>query len=98
MEESPKETVYDIEKMAELQKIKRETTNDITFDNRGNIVYNNRAFVRNAKRLWRAVMEQHKSCRYYTQPSGLEKPKTNKASKKRERQNRRIGRMHNGNS
>lgn len=87
-----KETVYEIEKMAELKEAKAAANEQITFDNSGNIVYNNRAFHRNRKRLWRAVTEEHKSARYYTKPSGIEKPKTNRASKKRERQNRRAGR------
>ena len=61
--EKPKETVYAIEKMAELKE-----------------------------KLWRAVREGKRSIRYYTQPSGMDKPKTNKKTKKAERQNRRKGR------
>lgn len=87
-----KETVYDIEKMAELKEAKAASDEQITFDDSGNLVYNNRAFHRNSRRLWRAVMEDHKSIHHFTKPSGIEKPKTNRASKKRERQNRRAGR------
>lgn len=87
-----KETVYDIEKMAEIKEAKAASQAEITFDNAGNMVYNNRAFHRNGKRLWRAVTEEHKSIRHFTQKSGIEKPKTNRKSKKRERQNRRAGR------
>lgn len=98
MDNTTEEVKYDIEKMAEAKAVREQTQGDITFDNAGNIVYNNRAFNRNAKRLWRAVMERHDSCHFYTQPSGREKPKTNRATKKRERQNRRLGRIHNGNA
>lgn len=92
MDEKPKETVYEVEKMADLLAAKQESREEITFDNSGNMVWHNRAFERNNKRLWRAVTEGHKSIHYYTKPSGIERPKTNKASKKRERQNRRAGR------
>jgi len=87
-----KETVYDIEKMADLKEARAASNEQITFDNSGNIVYNNRAFNRNSKRLWRAVTENRRSIHHYTKPSGIEKPKTNRATKKRERQNRRAGR------
>ena len=90
--ETEKETVYDIEKMAELKEARETATDQITFDNDGNMVYNNRAFNRNNKRLWRAVMEGHKSIHHFTKKSGIERPKTNRASKKRERQNRKKGR------
>jgi frataxin-like iron-binding protein CyaY len=91
--EKPKETVYEIEKMAELkEKRAAEGTTEITFDNAGNMVVNDRARRRNLKQLWRAVREGKRSIHYYTQPSGMDKPKTNKKTKKAERQNRRKGR------
>lgn len=98
MDNTTEEVKYDIEKLAEAKAVREQTQGDITFDNAGNIVYNNRAFNRNAKRLWRAVIEGRGSCRFYTQPSGREKPKANRAVKKRERQNRRLGRIHNENA
>ena len=92
MDQEPKETVYDIERMAQLKEARDAGREEITFDNSGNMVFNNRAFKRNTKRLWRAVREGRQSSRFYTQKSGLGHPKTTKASKKRERQNRRAGR------
>lgn len=91
--ETPKETVYEIEKMADLKKAHEEGTTNISFDNAGNLVVDNRARRRNLKQQWRAVREGHQSLHYYTQQSGIEKPKTNKASKKLERQNRKKGRQ-----
>lgn len=98
MDENKKETIYEIEKMADIKAAREEAREEITFDNSGNMVFHNRAFERNHKRLWRAVTEGRQSIRFYTQQSGMEKPKTNKKSKKRERQNRRIGRLLNGNA
>lgn len=90
--ETPKETVYEIEKMADLKQAREEGTTNISFDNAGNLVVDNRARRRNLKQQWRAVREGHQSIHYFTKPSGLERPKTNKASKKLERQNRKKGR------
>lgn len=89
--EAPKETVYEIEKMADLKKAREEGTTNISFDNAGNLVVDNRARRRNLKQQWRSVIDGHKSIHFFTKPSGIEKPKTNKASKKRERQNRKKG-------
>ena len=91
--EKPKETVYEIEKMAEIKQAKDESTTNISFDNAGNMVVDNRARRRNLKQQWRSVIEGKPSIRHYTQKSGLSKPKTNKNSKKRERQNRKKGRI-----
>lgn len=91
-EETPKETVYEIEKMADLKQAREGTTN-ISFDNAGNLVVDNRARRRNLKQQWRAVREGRKSIHYYTQQSGIEKPKTSRASRKFERQNRKKGRV-----
>jgi len=81
------EIKYDIEKMADLKK-SGAATQEITFDNAGHMVVNNRKYRRNGKQLWRAVSEGQKSIRHYTRKSN----KSNRASKKRERQNRRAGR------
>lgn len=95
---SLEETANTVEKIADLQEVKNAekatsgSSGEITFDNEGNMVWRNRAFVRNQRRLWRSVTEGHRSVRFFTQSSGIEKPKTNRATKKRERQNRRAGR------
>lgn len=85
----PKETVYEIEKLADLKKARGEATEDIVFDNHGNMVHNNRAFRRNLKRLWRAVDEGRKSIHWYTKKHN----QTNRKTKKQERQNRKKGRQ-----
>ena len=90
--ETPKETVYEIEKMADLKKARDEGTTNISFDNAGNLVVDNRARRRNLKQQWRAVREGHQSIHHFTQQSGMERPKTTRASKKLERQNRKKGR------
>lgn len=90
--ENTAETTYEIEKMADLKQLKDESRQEITFDNEGNMVYHNRAFERNRKRLWRAVMEGKSSIHHYTKPSGKDKPKTSRRTKKIERQNRKKGR------
>ena len=77
---------YEIEKMSDL---KAAANGELSFDNDGNIIVNNRQYRRNLKRLWRAVTEGKRSIRWYTH-----KHRTNgKASRKRERQNRRKGRL-----
>ena len=91
--ETPKETVYEIEKMADLKKAREEGTTNISFDNAGNLVVDNRARRRNLKQQWRSVREGHTSIHHYTQKSGMEHPKTHRASKKLERQNRKKGRQ-----
>ncbi len=77
---------YEIERMADLKKA---ANGDLSFDNNGNIIVNNRQYRRNLKRLWRAVTEGRKTIHWYTRRHN----KTTKASKKRERQNRRNGRL-----
>ena len=87
--EQPKETKYEIEQLAEANEARREAgVEEISFDNAGNMVVNNRARRRNLKQLWRSVREGQKSIRHYTKP----KAKTDRRTKKQERQNRKKGR------
>lgn len=91
------EEYQEIEKMSDLKKAAEESTENpkqnvgkgkLTFDNKGNIVSENRAYNRDYKRVWRAVTEGKKSIRFYTK----KKNKTSKATKKAERQNKKKGR------
>lgn len=83
---------FEIEKMADIRAAQQQVTEEITFDNQGNMVAKNRAYRRNLKRLWRAVQEERRSIHYYTKARN----KTNRRTKKLERQNRRKGRLANG--
>lgn len=86
--EPSKDRVYEIEKMAELKQSKNDGVQELSFDNSGNIVVNNRKYRRNFKRLWRAVVEGRKSIHWYTRKHN----KAVKARRKLERQNRKKGR------
>ena len=88
-EEKPK---FDIEKMVDLKESRAGANEEITFDNKGNMIRRNRKFTRNTKRLWRAVTEEKGSIHFYTKKSCLGKHKTNRKAKKAERQNRKKGR------
>lgn len=80
------EITYDIEKVGEIKE--RAQQDKIVFDNQGKMHADNREYRRDAKRLWRSVIEGQKSIRCFTK----KKTKTSKASKKMARQNRKKGR------
>ena len=77
---------YEIEKMSDLKKA---ANGELSFDNNGNIIVNNRQYRRNLKRLWRAVTEGRRTIHWYTRKHNT----AVKARRKRERQNRRKGRL-----